>query len=115
MSGPSHSPFVPQAPPFYGDQPPMQPGMSYGPQYPQPAMVRAGGPPLPPPWVLLGFREGSQWSSQQVAVYGPPGAQFDLFGNIYFVLADGQKQYILPYRGADGTIRTPPDEERFCC
>jgi len=64
------------------------------------------------PWILLGFYTAG---SQQKAVYGPPGAQFDWIGNVYIEHEGGSKEYVTPYRGWDGKVRQPPQPEDECC
>jgi hypothetical protein len=86
--------------------------MPFGPPHPQPGMIYGPTAPQQQPWILLGFQDTLR---SQKAVYGPPGAQFDSVGNVFFVHEGGSKEYVLPYRGYDGRLRDPPQPEDDCC
>lgn len=77
-----------------------KPSYGYLPPHPDPATTF--GPP-PAQQVLLGFV--TDWD-RRVAVYGPPGAQFDRLGNVYFSGRGGRKHYVGMVRGDDGKMRT---------
>lgn len=71
--------------------------------------------PVPAPQVFLGF-VNTVYTSKPV--YGPPGANFDCYGNVYIELGDGSREWIGPYRNAVGEIVPNPNlraEDDCCC
>ncbi|KAF2744015.1 hypothetical protein M011DRAFT_202281 [Sporormia fimetaria CBS 119925] len=83
--------------------------MSYAPQYaPQQHQQSQAGQQQ---HVLLGYVNSNEGNLSR-AVYGPPGAQFDTLGNVYFQRDQYTKEYVGPYKDYKGRITQPPKQRR---